>query len=182
LDVNYKSEIATLSSLDYAIDKVAFLHDGKRLINSGSRGIRIWDVKSGIIKDSISGHTFTVNKVNLSKDNKFIASAGDDGRIILWDFKTGWPLKVISGKSKYLQSVIFTQDGNSIISCSNGDTLIRVWDIMSGDEIKSFKGHDAAVSSLALNRDGDKLVSGSYDFTIKIWDVSTGKLLRNIFG
>ena len=38
-------------------------------------------------------------------------------------------------------------------------------------------GHTANVSSLAFSADGRKLVSGSYDATIKLWDMATGKEL-----
>jgi WD40 repeat protein len=37
------------------------------------------------------------------------------------------------------------------------------------------------VTSIAFSRDGHTLVSGSNDNTIKLWDVTTGKLL-NTFG
>jgi WD40 repeat protein len=36
-------------------------------------------------------------------------------------------------------------------------------------------GHHAPVTSLAYSRDGKTLASGSYDNTIKLWDVKTGK-------
>lgn len=39
-------------------------------------------------------------------------------------------------------------------------------------------GHTSGVSSLAFSPDGKLLASGSYDKTIKVWDVSTGRQLR----
>ena len=41
-------------------------------------------------------------------------------------------------------------------------------------------GHTNRVQSVAFTSDSRTLVSGSYDETIKIWDVTTGKCLRTI--
>jgi uncharacterized protein (TIGR03067 family) len=42
-------------------------------------------------------------------------------------------------------------------------------------ERASFGGHNAVVSSVAITADGKTLASGSYDTTIKLWDLATGK-------
>jgi len=43
-------------------------------------------------------------------------------------------------------------------------------------------GHAEAVWSVAISPDGQTLVSGSSDKTIKVWDLSTGKLVRTLTG
>ena len=40
--------------------------------------------------------------------------------------------------------------------------------------LSPLKGHDDTVFSVAFSPDGSKIVSGSYDKTIRVWDVSTG--------
>ena len=35
-------------------------------------------------------------------------------------------------------------------------------------------GHSKNVRSVAISADGKRVVSGSYDNTVKIWDVDTG--------
>ena len=44
-----------------------------------------------------------------------------------------------------------------------------------GKPLKSLHGHNHFVSSLALNSDSTKLVSGSWDKTIRLWDIPTSK-------
>ena len=38
------------------------------------------------------------------------------------------------------------------------------------------------VRSVAVSSDGQTLVSGSWDKTIKVWELSTGKLVRTLTG
>ena len=47
--------------------------------------------------------------------------------------------------------------------------------ILVGKPLRSFHGHNHFVSSLALNSDNTKLVSGSWDKTIRLWDIESCK-------
>ncbi|OBQ39470.1 MAG: ribosome assembly protein 4, partial [Anabaena sp. MDT14b] len=48
--------------------------------------------------------------------------------------------------------------------------------------VNTLKGHESPVSSVGFSPDGKKLASGSFDNTIKIWDVTTGKVLNTLKG
>jgi WD40 repeat protein len=43
-------------------------------------------------------------------------------------------------------------------------------------------GHSALVSSVAFSPDGKTLANGSWDNTIKLWNVETGELVRTLTG
>ena len=46
--------------------------------------------------------------------------------------------------------------------------------------LHTMKGHTDTVCSLAFSPDGMTLVSGSFDKTVRLWDVTTGKQLRTL--
>src|SRR5207244_2179047 len=50
------------------------------------------------------------------------------------------------------------------------------------DLLYTLTGHKNAVSSVILSADGQTLISGSDDQTIKVWNLSTGKLQRTLTG
>jgi WD40 repeat protein len=46
----------------------------------------------------------------------------------------------------------------------------------------TFRGHNRPVSSVAYSPDGTRIVSGSYDDTLKVWDVATGQATQTLSG
>ena len=51
---------------------------------------------------------------------------------------------------------------------------IGLWTVATGREKAFLKGHTGPVNSVAFSPDGRILASGSFDNTIRIWDVATG--------
>ena len=46
---------------------------------------------------------------------------------------------------------------------------------------QNLNGHTDRVWSVAFNDDGTKVVSGSWDNTIKVWNVATGEMEGTVF-
>ena len=45
----------------------------------------------------------------------------------------------------------------------------------------TIRGHTDSVSSIAFSPDGKRIVSGSFDCTVRVWDVETGMLVAGPF-
>ena len=152
--------------------------------------LRFWDLKTGKEKFSVPGHAGGVLSVAWSADGRYIASAGNDALVKLWNGSTGALLKTfaghIQGKGSDIHGaftgvydVRFSPDGKTIASAGT-DGATKLWDVASGKEIKSLRGHDGNVTSVAFSPDGRFLASGGRDGTIRLWDTKSGKELRTL--
>lgn len=49
-----------------------------------------------------------------------------------------------------------------------------MWDVATAQTVKRFEGHSARVNAVAFNADASVVVSGSYDRSVRFWDVKGG--------
>ncbi|KAG6826028.1 hypothetical protein H0H92_001386 [Tricholoma furcatifolium] len=50
------------------------------------------------------------------------------------------------------------------------------------DLLKALQGHTASVNSVAFSPDGTQIVSGSHDYSVRVWDASTGEQVQELQG
>ena len=60
---------------------------------------------------------------------------------------------------------------------ADGDNNVRLWNPNDGKQIRALGGHQNSVYSIAYSPDGKTLASGSWDNTVRLWDVATGRCL-----
>ncbi|KAG2188490.1 hypothetical protein INT44_001244 [Umbelopsis vinacea] len=58
----------------------------------------------------------------------------------------------------------------------------RKINLETGNAVKIFKGHDGPATSIALSPDEQTLFTGSWDKTVKQWDVKTGECVKTFIG
>lgn len=58
---------------------------------------------------------------------------------------------------------------------------MKLWDLTTGKGVRAFK-HTDLVAAVSFSQDGKKALSGSYDKSLKLWDLSTGMLIQNYSG
>ncbi len=107
----------------------------------------------------------TNGKQKLKKINNYQLSIGK--KSIDNDKKTDGSIKCYT----------FTPNGNVLVGSSFSLKLYRA----NGEPIRDFIGHGGPVWSVSVSKDGRYLVSGSYDQTVKLWNLESGECLASLF-
>jgi WD40 repeat protein len=156
----------------------------------------VWDSFSGAeILQARELHTDCIRFVTFSPDGMHIASGGVDAvirfRASLSGEQVSPPLR---GHQDTINSIVFASDGRHLVTCSD-DNTIRIWEVPArtfsrfesdeGDKVYRelntdedtpvIRGHEARVSSVDISPDGRRLVSGSWDRTVRRWDMASGE-------
>ncbi len=122
-------------------------------------------------------HRHPVKCVAISPDGKLVASASDDGNVVMGDRFTGKTLYVLSlpvsnGDGAELGYALqFSPDGQWI--AAGGHRGVVLWDVQSGVRRILPERHERGIMSLAFSQDGKFIASGSTD-GIRIWNVKEG--------
>lgn len=114
-----------------------------------------------------------------STDGKYIAISGSDGTISIWDIEKNEIIFSEKVHNKEIYSLAFSPKESLIISGGN-DNKLKLLDFINKKELKIFEGHLGAIKGVVFSSDGSKVISISTDKTIKIWDIFSGDLVKNI--
>jgi WD40 repeat protein len=108
-----------------------------------------------------------------SPDGQFIATAGTDYTVRIWEAHSGRELRILRGHTDHrVLAVAFSPDG-SWLAAGGRDGTIRIWDPRAGRQIQTLRGHRDRVMALAISPDGSLIATGSRDHSVKVWDART---------
>ncbi|XP_071495123.1 WD repeat-containing protein 48-like [Diadema antillarum] len=162
------------------VNDIVLCCGGRTLISASSdTTVKVWNAHKGFCMSTLRTHKDYVKALAYAKDKEWVASAGLDKQIFLWDVNTLTALTAtnntvttssLNGQKDSIYSLAMNQSGSVIISGST-EKVLRVWDPKSCAKIMKLKGHTDNVKALVINRDGTQCLSGSSDGTIRLWSL-----------
>ncbi len=155
------------TAAEASADVTAFAIEGDLLVLGGADGsVALGDLGRRALR-TVGGHDGEVRRVVLSPSGDEIASAGLDGRVIVWSIRASKPQQVFEDHEERVTALGFSPNGRFLASASwDGTVRLRDLETLEG---KTFRGHSQVVTDLGFEPNGRALVSASWDTTLRVW-------------
>ena len=205
--VDGKSSLVLSDRAGWALNfGITFNPNGRILAAGGADNIvRLWDVETGQLVNTLTGHTSAASSFAFSPDGRALASGSADTTVRLWDIDTGKFLRALPGHKSAVLSLAFRPNGD-MLAAGSLDRTVRLWQVDLSPEptptptviptrsptplppltpsptptphpllVRTITEYTSEVVSLAFSPDGRMLAAGSRDGTLHLENVETGE-------
>jgi len=137
--------------------------------------IGIWQTTDNTLQ-YLEGHTGRIYALALSPNNRWLASASQDGTVKVWDTETHTTIQTISPNSD-ITSIAFLPDNNTLLLGAQDGTL-QQW--QNGSLLQTISGHTDGIAKIIVTVDGLQAITVGADNIIHQWQLADGALQQSL--
>ncbi|MCA9262750.1 MAG: serine/threonine protein kinase [Planctomycetales bacterium] len=134
----------------------------------------------GAIEHTIPAHEGFIHAVAFAPDEQFLASAGQDGAVRIWEIESGKQhAELLSGV--LLWSMDWSPNG-AYLAVGDAAGGLQLWHARQHHRLHTLAAHRATIVDIAFSPDSSLVATASQDNLARVWDVSSGTLTRECQG
>ncbi|GJE96823.1 WD40 and Utp12 domain-containing protein [Phanerochaete sordida] len=157
----------------FDMNTLAYAPDGQNVATGGDDGkVKVWNTVSGFCFVTFSEHSAAISAVDFAKQGQVLFSASLDGTVRAFDLIRYRNFRTFTSPTPVQFSCLAVDPSGEVVAAGSSDSFeVFLWSVQTGKLLDVLAGHDGPVSSLAFSPTGNLLASGSWDKTVRVWNV-----------
>jgi len=163
--------VKALLDVEDSVLCLALSADGKTLTAGGcDRTIRLWNLDTGKLEQSIENHADWVLGISLTADGKYLLSAARDKTAKVWDLKAKESVKTFPDHQNIVYGIATNKDSSLAFSVG-ADRQVRTWKVEGDSKAsKNSAAHGDEVFKIAISGKDGMIATASADKSVRLWD------------
>jgi WD40 repeat protein len=134
--------------------------------------VTVLEADTGGALNSFIGHPAYGGVATFDPLNGWLAMAGSDGTIQIWDPLERVSLATLTAQGSSIADIALSPDGTRVVSGSL-DRRVRVWEWEAGTPLAEWDAGEADISRVTFASDGDRVAAGT-SAGVRVWSISSG--------
>jgi WD40 repeat protein len=162
--------VNTLSGHSGWVNSIVISSNRQIISGSQDKTVKIWNLDTAkYLRDFggflYKGHSNRVNSVAISSDSRVLASASEDGTVIVWNLENYRKIHQLRHQGA-VRCITISPDNQFLASgCSN--RKVYIWNLVTGKS--NPRSEREAIKALVFSPDGQTLIGATEDKIVKTW-------------
>eukprot|EP00879_Flechtneria_rotunda_P025198 GHRR01026766.1.p3 GENE.GHRR01026766.1~~GHRR01026766.1.p3 ORF type:complete len:222 (+),score=50.23 GHRR01026766.1:450-1115(+) len=144
--------------------------DGSVVVTGAQDGsVRVSNIHNSRVMPPLLGHEDSVEGAGFSRHLPLAATAGIDGKLIIWDTGT-FSERGVCQHEQPITRMAWASHA-PLVASGSLDGVVRLWDLRTSGCVKQLYGHNSAVQDLAISPDGSMVLTGADDATARVFSL-----------
>ncbi|OWF52888.1 periodic tryptophan protein 2 homolog [Mizuhopecten yessoensis] len=156
---------------------LAYSPDGQNIATGGDDGkVKVWNTSSGFCFVTFTEHLGGITGVTFNQNGQVVLSASLDGSVRAFDLNRYRNFRTFTSPRPCQFSCLAVDHSGDIVCAGGLDTFeVFVWSMQTGRLLEVLTGHVGPISTLSFSSNQSFLATGSWDKSVKLWDVFENK-------
>lgn len=141
---------------------------------------RVFDIQTNSWLLAFKTKMYGFNALAIAPNGNMIIAGTRDNSLVVYDISKREEFCSFDAGSLGRGQVYKTAiaPNGSIVATTGQHPIIKIFDLANQSCVAELHGHEKPVTSLVISSDSKTLISGSYDQTIRIWDIDSSIKLK----